>query len=135
MCIPMSLRRRDQTTLNKCTFRRDLRVLLPHPIAKTKRRCRAREKGSHINFGDRGSKDSNEEATKGDKERARLSSRQQGRDRGLLGLVVREEKARSSSSSSARASPKVEADLCRACCQQGEMAQVVLMRGRWCCLC
>jgi hypothetical protein len=33
MCIPMSLRQRDQPALNKCTFRRDLRVLLPHPIA------------------------------------------------------------------------------------------------------
>jgi hypothetical protein len=33
MCISMSLRRRDQPTLNKCTLRRNLRVLLPHPIA------------------------------------------------------------------------------------------------------
>jgi hypothetical protein len=43
----MSLRRRDQPALNKYTFRKDLRVLLPYLIAKNQRRCGAREKGSH----------------------------------------------------------------------------------------
>jgi hypothetical protein len=36
-------KRYNQPTLNRCTLGRDLRVLLPHPIAQ--RRCGAREKG------------------------------------------------------------------------------------------
>jgi hypothetical protein len=38
-------KRQNRPTLNRCTLGRDLRVLLPHPIAQ--RRCGAREKGSH----------------------------------------------------------------------------------------
>jgi Reverse transcriptase (RNA-dependent DNA polymerase) len=38
-------KRQNRPALNRCTLGRDLRVLLPHPIAQ--RRCGAREKGSH----------------------------------------------------------------------------------------
>jgi len=42
---PNLSKRLNQPALNRCTLGRDLRVLLPHPIAQ--RRCGAREKGSH----------------------------------------------------------------------------------------
>jgi hypothetical protein len=52
MCIPTSLRRRYQlaSTPRKCTFRRDLRVLLSHPIANRSSGVERAKKGrTHVN--------------------------------------------------------------------------------------